>query len=496
MSQVTHPGRLRSVRERGAEGDRRWWILAVLSVAQLMVVLDATVVNIALPSAQAALHFSTADRQWIVTAYSLTFGSLLLLGGRLADLLGRRRMLLIGLAGFAAASALGGAATGFDILVIARATQGAFGAMLAPAALSLLTTTFADSSDRGKAFGIYGAVAGAGGALGLILGGVLTQYLDWRYTLYVNVAFAVIAVTGAAVLLPARGRDRSVHIDIPGTATVIGGLAGLVCGMSEAETRGWTDWLTLSLIATGLALLGLFTVIETRVQHPLLPLRVILDRNRGASYLAILLTGVGTFGIFLFLTYYLQQTLGYTPLKSGLAFLPMIAALIALSTIATGQIAPRVGPRLIVPLGMAVTAVGMVVFAQLTVTSSYTGHVLPGLVIVGAGLGLVFGTAFNTATYGALPADAGVASAMVNVGQQVGGAVGTAMLNTLAASAVASYLSLRAPTALNAARAAVHGDVTAFWVTAAVLLAGAVITALLYRPGRLQAGADAAPTAL
>jgi EmrB/QacA subfamily drug resistance transporter len=481
------------VREHGAERDRRWWILATLSIAQLMVVLDATVVNIALPSAQAALHFSTADRQWIVTAYSLTFGSLLLLGGRLADLLGRRRMLLIGLMGFAAASAVGGAATGFDMLVIARAAQGAFGAMLAPAALSLLTTTFSDSSDRGKAFGIYGAVAGAGGALGLILGGVLTQYLDWRYTLYINAVFAVVAIAGAAVLLPAHGRDRSVHIDIPGTVTVIAGLASIVYGMSEAETRGWADPFTLSLIGASVALLGLFAVLETRVQHPLLPLRVLLDRNRGASYLAILLTGVGTFGIFLFLTYYLQQTLGYTPLKSGLAFLPMIAALVAVSTIATGQIAPRVGPRWIVPLGMAVTAVGMAVFAQLTVTSSYVTHVLPGLVIVGAGLGLVFGTAFNTATYRALPADAGVASAMVNVGQQIGGAIGTAMLNTLAASAVASYLSLRAPTALNAARAAVHGDVIAFWVTAAVLLGGAVVTALVFPPGRVRADADASP---
>jgi EmrB/QacA subfamily drug resistance transporter len=496
MSPVDNPSRLRSWHDRETQPDRRWWILVILSIAQLMVVLDATVVNIALPSAQAALHFSTADRQWIVTAYSLTFGSLLLLGGRLADLLGRRRMLLIGLAGFAAASALGGAATGFDMLVIARAAQGAFGALLAPAALSLLTTTFAESADRGKAFGIYGAVAGAGGAIGLILGGVLTQYLDWRYTLYINVVLAVIAITGAAVLLPARGRDRNVHIDIPGTAAVIAGLASLVYGLSEAETRGWTDPLTLSLIGAGVALLGLFVVIETRVAHPLLPLRVVLDRNRGASYLAILLTGVGTFGIFLFLTYYLQQTLDYTPLKSGLAFLPMIAVLIAVSTLATSQLAPRVGPRWVVPVGMAVTAAGMVVFAQLTVTSSYATHVLPGLLIVGAGLGLVFGTAFSTATYRALPADAGVASALVNTGQQVGGAIGTATLNTLAASAVASYLAHRAPTALAAAQAAVHGDVIAFWVTAAILAAGAIITALVFPSGHPKAGTDAAPAAI
>jgi MFS family permease len=269
--------------DASGESARRWWILGVVGLAQLMVILDATIVTIALPSAQRSLGFSTADRQWVVTAYSLAFGGLLLLGGRLSDLVGRRRMLIIGLAGFAAASALGGAATSFAVLVIGRGLQGAFGALLAPAALSTLTVTFSDPAERGKAFGVYGAIAGGGGAVGLLLGGVLTEYLSWRWTLYVNVLLGVIAVAGAVRLLGAQARDPSVRIDWPGTALSVAGLVAVVYGLSEAETAGWGAATTITLLVAGVVLLAAFVLVERRVAHPLLPLRIVLNRFRGGA---------------------------------------------------------------------------------------------------------------------------------------------------------------------------------------------------------------------
>src|SRR6516165_9461828 len=382
------------------EAARRWWVLGVVGLAQLMVVLDATIVNIALPSAQHDLGFSNADRQWVVTAYSLAFGGLLLLGGRLSDLVGRRRMLIIGLVGFAAASAVGGAATGFAMLVIGRGAQGAFGAMLAPAALSTLTVTFTDPAERGKAFGVYGAIAGAGGAVGLLLGGLLTEYLSWRWTLYVNVVLAVIAVAGAVRLMTRQPRDPSVHIDWPGTVLVAAGLVAVVYGLSEADTAGWGAPTTLVLLVSGVVLLAVFVLVERRVAHPLLPLRIVLSRFRGGAYLAIGLSAIGIFGIFLFLTYYFQLTLAYSPVKSGLAFLPMIAAIVAASTTSSGVLMPRVGPRPLVPTGMLFAAGGLALLAvQLGLRTSYLDWILPALLLTGAGLGLVFGCALNTATY-------------------------------------------------------------------------------------------------
>ncbi|HEY2549168.1 MAG TPA: MFS transporter, partial [Streptosporangiaceae bacterium] len=412
---------------------RRWWILGVVGLAQLMVVLDATIVTIALPSAQHALGFSNADRQWVVTAYSLAFGGLLLLGGRLSDLVGRRRMLIIGLVGFAAASAVGGAATSFGVLVIGRGAQGAFGALLAPAALSTLTVTFTDPAERGRAFGVYGAIAGAGGAVGLLLGGVLTEYLSWRWCLYVNVILAVVAVAGAVRLLAAQARDPDVHIDWPGTALVVAGLVAVVYGLSEADTAGWGNPVTLSLLAAGGLLLAAFVLVERRVAHPLLPLWVVANRFRGGAYLAIGLSSIGIFGIFLFLTFYLQLTLAYSPVRSGLAFLPMVAAIVVASTTSSGLLMPRVGPRPLVPAGLLAVAGGLALLAsQLGLRTSYLDWILPSLLLVGAGLGLVFGCALNAATFGTGAEDAGVASALVNTNQQVGGSIGTALLNTLA----------------------------------------------------------------
>jgi EmrB/QacA subfamily drug resistance transporter len=471
----------------GQHHGKRWWILAVLGLAQLMVVLDATVVNIALPSAQNALHFSNADRQWVVTAYSLAFGGLLLLGGRLSDLFGRKRTFVVGLIGFAAASAVGGAANSFEMLVIARAAQGALGALLAPSALSLLTTTFSEPSERGKAFGIYGAIAGAGGAIGLLLGGALTQYLNWRWCLYVNDVLAIVAVAGALSLLSNQQRQPGAHLDVPGTITAVAGLVSLVYGFSEANQRGWGDVVTIGLLVAGVVLLVAFVGIETRVNHPLLPLRVVLDRHRGGSYLAVLLAGVAIFGVFLFLTYFLQVTKAYSPVLTGLAFLPMVATLMASSAVSTTALLPRVGPRPLVSTGMLAGAVGMALLSRLGVHTSYVGGILPSLLILGVGIGLIFGSAINMATFGATQADAGVASAMVSTVQQIGGSIGTALLNTIAASAATSYLVGRAASskAVQAA-AAVHGDSVAFVVVACIFFAGAIVTASVYKGGRVE----------
>jgi MFS family permease len=338
--------------------DRRWLILAVIALAQLMVVLDLTVMNIALPSAQRALHFTTVDRQWVVTAYTLAFGSLLLLGGRLADLLGRKVTFLTGLAGFAGVSAIGGASVNFTMLVTARACQGAFAALLVPSALSLLTTTFTEPKERGKAFGIYGAIAGAGGAVGLLLGGALTEYLSWRWTLYVNLVFAAVAFAGGALLLGRQPSRIKAQLDIPGVLLVSGALFCLVYGFSNAASHSWATPSTYGFIAAGAVLLAAFAAWQGRAAHPLLPPRVVLDRNRGGAYASMLIASAGLFGTFLFLTYYLQQTLGYSPLVTGVAFLPLSGGLIAASNLSTIMLMPRVGPRPLVASGMLAAAGG------------------------------------------------------------------------------------------------------------------------------------------
>jgi len=381
--------------------------------------------------------------------------------------------------------------------VIGRGAQGAFGAMLAPAALSTLTVTFTDPAERGKAFGVYGAIAGGGGAVGLLLGGFLTEYLSWRWCLYVNVVLAVIAVAGAVRLLAAHPRDPNVRIDWPGTVLVVGGLVAVVYGLSEADTKGWGAPTTVVLLVVGVILLAAFVLVERRVQHPLLPLRIILNRFRGGAYLAIGLSAIGVFGIFLFLTYYLQLTLAYSPVKSGVAFLPMIAAIIVASTTCSGVLMPRVGPRPLIPAGLLIAAGGLALLAsQLGLRTSYPAWILPSLLLVGAGLGVVFGCALNTATYGAGAADAGVAAALVNTNQQVGGSIGTALLNTLAASALASYVLAHGPGPLVLAQAAVHSYIVGFWVSAAIVAGSAVVCGLVLPSGTLAPAAGASePTA-
>ncbi len=461
--------------------ERRWLILAILSIAQLMVVLDATIVNIALPSAQADLGFSDGSRQWVITAYALSFGSLLLLGGRISDMFGRKWTFIAGLVGFAIASAIGGAAGSFGVLVAARALQGAFAALLAPAALSLLTTTFTEPTERGKAFGVYGAIAGSGAAVGLLLGGVLTEYLDWRWCLYVNLIFAAVAVVGALGLFHNVRSGTHAKLDLPGTLTVSGGLFALVYGFANAEQASWTDPLTLAMFAAAAVLLTAFVLIERRAEQPLLPLRVVLDRDRGGSYLAVGLSAVAIFAVFLFLTYYLQQNLGMSPITTGLAFLPMVAMIIVSSTTANVKLLARVGARPLVPTGMALGAAGMLYLTGLEAESSYAADILPALIVMGAGFGLIFAPSMATATAGVRDADAGVASAMVNTSQQVGGSIGTALLSTLAVSATESFAAGAAPTPALMEQAAVHGYTTAFYWSAAIFALGAVITAFLLR---------------
>jgi EmrB/QacA subfamily drug resistance transporter len=467
----------------GGSHEHRWWILAVIGIAQLMVVLDATIVNIALPSAQQDLGFSDANRQWIVTAYALSFGSLLLLGGRVADLLGRKLVFIVGLIGFAGASALGGAATGFGMLVAARALQGGFGALLAPAALSLLTTTFRDSSERAKAFGIYGAIAGAGGAVGLLLGGVLTEYLNWRYCLYVNLIFALLAVVGGARLLHGGRPAERPHLDVPGTLLACTGLFCIVYGFSNAETHSWSQIQTWGFLVGGAVLLAVFAWWQTRASHPLLPLRVVLDRDRGASFAAMFLAGAGMFGVFLFLTYYLQQILRYSPVTTGLAFLPMVVCMVISSVVATNVMLPKWGAKILVPTGMGLAGAGMVWLTGLGLNSSYAAHVMGPLMVMGLGMGLIFACAMNLATAGIAPRDAGVGSAMVNTSQQVGGSIGTALLNTLATTAAANYLVGKHPTPQVKAQAAIESYATAYWWSAAFFAVGLIVTALLYRSG-------------
>jgi EmrB/QacA subfamily drug resistance transporter len=464
---------------------RRWWILAVLGIAQLMVILDGTIVNIALPSAQHDLHFSNADRQWIVTAYSLAFGSLLLLGGRIGDMIGRKRVLVIGLVGFAVASAIGGASVNFSMLVIARTIQGAFAALLAPSVLALLTTTFTDPDERGRAFGIYGALAGAGGALGLLLGGILTSYASWRWTLFINLAFAASATIGAALWL--KRDDGADHdpLDLPGLFLVAGGLFSLVFGFSHAETTAWSNPFTIGFLVAGVVLLAVFAYFETRATYPLLPPRVVLNRTRGGSNLAMLFASVGIFGVFLFLSYYLQGTLGFSPVKSGLAFLPMVAALAVSAQVSNQILLPRFGPKPSVPLGLLVCAAALFGLHLVGLHSSYVSHVLPYLIVLGIGFGLSVAPAFSTGTLGLAPQDAGVGSATLNTAQQVGGSIGTALLNTLAAGAATSYLVRRALTPANLQAAQLHSYTTAFLWSSLIFVAGAVVAGLVLQRGGL-----------
>src|SRR6201994_4623184 len=440
----------------------RWAVLALLGVAQLMVVLDATIVTIALPSAQKALGFSTESRQWIVTAYALAFGSLLLLGGKLGDVFGRKWTLIAGLVGFSIASAIGGLAQSFGMLVAARTLQGVFGALLAPSALSLLTVTFEGSPDRPTAFGIFGAIAGGGASLGLILGGALTQILSWRWCLYVNLVIAIPTTIVALRLLVNHRAPQRDPIDIPGVLTSALGLFALVYGFSNAETHSWGATATVVALVASPVLLTAFVLIERRAEHPLLPLHIIWDQTRGGSYTTLALAGAGIFAVSLFLTYFLQQQLALSPLTTGVAFLPLTGVLVVTSTTVQTRVIQHTGVKPLVLAGTTLGAIAMFLFTRLTPTSTYATHVLPGLLVLGVGMGCIFAPAFSTATLGVEGREAGVASAVVNTSQQVGGSGVTALRGTIFASSLASYTVSHLHTTGLTNAAAVHGDTTAF----------------------------------
>ncbi len=472
---------------------RRWKALLVIAIAQLMVVLDASIVNIALPSIQEDLGISDADRQWVITAYTLAFGGLLLLGGRIADFQGRKRMFIVGLIGFAFASFLGGISQTAEMLYAARALQGVFAALLAPAALSLISVTFTDSKERAKAFGVFGAISGGGAAIGLVAGGILTEFFSWHWTLLVNVPIAIVAVALAVPYVKESRATGDTKYDVPGAIFATAGLVSLVYGITQANTAGWNGTTTLSFIGLGLLLLAIFLFIETRTSHPLLPLRILANRNRGGAYLASFFVGIGLFAMFLFLTYFFQAVLGYTPLQSGLLFLPFSAGVILSAGLAS-QLLPRFGPRWVTGAGFLLAIVGMVLLTTMSPSSAYVSGILPSLVIISLGMGLVFVPLSAVSLFAIGNHDAGVASAVLNTSQQIGGSIGIAFLNTVAASATTAYIvanNLEGPTP----EALVEGFTRGFAWGAAILVVAGLIWIVLVNMSKKDMAANDSPTA-
>lgn len=460
--------------------DHRWLALAVVGVAQLMIVLDSSIVNIALPRAQADLHISDANRQWALTAYTLAFGGLLLLGGRVTDYFGRKRTFIIGLLGFAAASALGGAAQSAGWLFGSRALQGVFAAILAPAVLSLITTTFTEPKERAKAFAVYGSISATGAAIGLILGGALTEYASWRWTLLINTPIAIAVAFAAIPLLQESKADGDRTYDLVGAAIATAGLVSLVYGFTNASLHSWSAPLTVSLIIASVVLLAAFVAWEQRAKNPLLPLRIILDRDRGGSFLTFLLATMAMFSMFLFLSYYFQGVLGYSSLKAGVSFLPFPFGIITSATIAS-KLLPRFGPRPLAMTGISMAFFGLISLGFLEPGSSYWGHIAPSMLLISLGMGQVFVSLSSTALAGVPNHDAGVASAMVNTMQQIGGSLGIAFLNTIATTATVSYAKAHGGTS---PRAVVHGFTTAFHFSAGVFAVAFVVVTVLIRAKR------------
>jgi EmrB/QacA subfamily drug resistance transporter len=470
---------------------RRWFALVVIGIAQLMVILDASIVNIALPHAAlpkalGGLDIATKNYQWAVTAYTLTFGGFLLLGGRIGDYLGRKRAFLIGLLGFAGASLLGGLAQNQQWLFGARALQGLFGALLAPAALSLISVTFTDSKERAKAFGVYGALSGVGGAIGLIAGGLLTQYLSWRWCLFVNTPMAIIAFSLAIPNIKESKVEGHPRYDIPGALTATAGMVSVVFGVSQASTKGWGSTNAWPFMALGAVLLFIFFIIEGRISSPLLPLRLITDRVRAGAFLAQLFVGLGLFGMFLFMTFYFQDVEKYSAVKTGLLFMPFSFGII-LAAGATSQLLPKIGPRPLATFGNLMAAVGMFYLSFIKVDGSYVSSVMPAMILTSLGLGMAFVAIASTALFNVRPQDTGAASAVLTTSQQIGGSFGTAIAGTIVVSSYLSYLASHihhgAVSAANAAllhaQASVHGYDESFRFGALMLLIAAITFGVL-----------------
>ncbi|WP_029433105.1 MFS transporter [Blastococcus sp. URHD0036] len=482
---------------------KRWLALAVIAIAQLMIILDASIVNVALPAIQTDLGITDANLQWVITAYTLAFGGLLLFGGRIADFMGRKRSFIFALVGFAIASGLGGIAPNEGLLFAARALQGAFAALMAPAALSILTLTFTEPKERARAFGVFGAISGGGAAIGLILGGVLTEYASWRWTLGVNVPIALAAAFFAISLVRESRAEGDRHFDIPGVLLSAVGLVSLVYGFTKAAEQGvgWGDPLTITLLVVAVVLLAAFVVWETRTEHPLLPTRVILDRVRGGSYLLFLLVGAGLFAMFLFLTLYFQRTLGYTPLEAGFAFLPFSGGII-LGAGVVSQLLPRVGPRPLMITGLAMAVVGMLLLTRIGVESSYVTQVLPSEILISLGMAATFVPTSSTALIGVEPRDAGIASAVLNTAQQVGGSLGLAILTTIFASSVTGWFEDNAAKLADpafAATAEAQANVSAYHVAfasaAGILALGLLLAIFLIKAKKEDLPTEAAVAA-
>jgi EmrB/QacA subfamily drug resistance transporter len=473
---------IRRPSRRTALRDRRGLALAIVLGAQLMIILDMTVVNIALPSIAHGLHFSTAGLSWVLNAYTLTFGGLLLLGGRAGDILGRRRMFLVGIAVFTAASLAGGLAQTAGWLLAARAAQGVGGAIASPAVLAMITASFADGRERARALGIYTAVVMGGGSLGLVLGGVITEWVSWRWVLFVNVPIGVAVAIATPLFLPESVRQPG-HFDAVGALTSTAGMASLVYGIIRAGADGWGDRVAVAAFAAAAVLLAGFVFRESRARQPITPLRLFADRRRAGSYLARLLIVAGMFGMFFFLTQFVQDILGFSPLRAGISFLPMTAALFGVSRLSP-RLVSRFRPWTLMVAGMLPVVAGMAWLSRISPGTGYLAGVLGPMLLLGAGMGVVFVPLTMASLSGVRPEDSGAASSMVNVMQQVGGSLGLAVLVTAASSATGSAARLTAA----AQAAVVHGMSSAFTLAALFDVLALVVVLTVMRAGRAELG--------
>ena len=477
-----------------AEAPRNLGIaLIVIAFAQLMVVLDATIVNVALPSIQRALKFSSTDLEWVVNAYSLAFGGLLLLGGRAGDLFGRRRMFIAGVLLFAAGSLAGGLATTSTWLIVSRVVQGACGAIVAPTALSLIADTFKEGAARTRALAIYAGAAGSGGAIGLILGGLITNYLSWRWVLFVNVPIALLLAVAAPRVL-AASEPRPGRLDLPGAVTVTGGMTLLVYGLSRAATHAWSDTWTAASLGIGAALIVLFLLIELRSKQPLMPLKMFANRNRSGAYVLRMIAGSVTIAVLFFLTQIVQNVLGYSPLKAGFAFLPLGVGVVITAQV-TSRVIGRIGARLPIAVGALAVGGGLVWLSRITIDSTYLHDIFGPLVVLSVGLGLIFLPTTLVAVSGAARHESGLVSAVLNVSQQLGGSVGLAVLGTIAASVAKGHLANVRPTHELLSQAIVSGFTTAFEIGAMISLVGFILAMVVIRGRRPQPVAQSLPQA-
>jgi EmrB/QacA subfamily drug resistance transporter len=458
---------------------KRWFALALIVTAQFMVVLDVAIVNVALPSIKTDLNFSQENLQWVITAYSILFGGALLLGGRLADLLGRRRLFIAGILLFTVSSLLDGFAWSEGSLIAFRSLQGLGAALVSPAALSMLTTLFREGRERNMALGIWGAVSGSGGAAGVLLGGALTSAFNWSWIFFINVPVGLLVLALSPVLLRESRADLNHrHFDSAGAASITGGLMVLVYGMTRATQNGWATAETIGLLVAAAVLIGGFVVIELRSKAPLLPMRIFRLRSLTASNVSGLMLGGAIFAQFFLLTLYMQQVLHYSALKTGVAYIALTLTIIAFSGVAQALVT-RLGVRRVLTTGMAVSAVGLVLYAQLPVDGHYFWNLFPAFLLSGIGLALAFVPMSIGALTGVTAADAGVASGLINTSQQIGGAIGVAVATTIATTLTANYVDVHPGTNALSGGALTHGFQAAFYVLAGIAVFGAVVAAVM-----------------